>query len=171
MCTSLLVGSLAALGSAGSAYSSYTQAEASNEALVDAQEAARENALAQYSQLNVQRTQGYQSAQQEAFELQQESLANYGLLQAQQAEAGITGVSALRERLGLQLDADTDQGTVQTNWLNTDLQSYVDATSLQAEADSRLASLESQKTDLNSILIAGAGQALGSGLQGYAATD
>jgi hypothetical protein len=158
-----------AAGSAVSTYGQYTQAKATNEALSDAQDAARENALAKYSQLDVQRRQEFQSAQQEAFELQKERMANYGLLQAQQAEAGITGVSALRERLGLQVDAISDEGTVQTNWMNTNLQSYVDATSIQAEATSELYGVESQKTDLNSILIAGVGDALTSGAQGFSA--
>ena len=162
-----IAAAIAVTGSGLNTYSQYTQAKATNEALSDAQDAARENALAKYSQLDVQRRQEFQSAQQESLELQKERMANYGLLQAQQASAGITGVSALRERLGLQVDAIGDEGTVQTNWMNTNLQSYVDATSIQAEATSQLSSLESQKTDLNSILIAGAGKALSSAASGY----
>jgi len=164
-----IAAAIAVTGSGLNTYSQYTQAKATNEALSDAQDAARENALAKYSQLDVQRRQEFQSAQQESLELQKERMANYGLLQAQQASAGITGVSALRERLGLQVDAISDEGTVQTNWMNTNLQSYVDATSIQAEATSELYAAESQKKDLNSILIAGVGDALTAGTQAFSA--
>lgn len=132
VCDALTIGIVSAVGTAAQAVSTNISAQASANA-------ANEAAKTQYQQLQYQREQADQKAQQDIYLRRQKANEELARMRVAFAEAGVSGNSPLHELASTMLSENQDVGIIESNRENVAQQINAEAQGVYAQADSRIA--------------------------------